>query len=209
MDHAITRAAGATPSITPLQTSAAARTWSILLTSENHGTVGPVGCAFPWAGEKHERVLVVEVPAAAGAPSDQVNLKLVPAPSAPVGAVPSIDTPKFHAFMNEYDNEASYGSINKARANLIAHIDQHVASQVRAARDAQRPTDDHLWNETIRDRDTYHEWADKLAEAISKHFGAYIGEHSNANCPWAEALEAIESAPAISHSGEGEKGGAA
>lgn len=57
-----------------------------------------------------------------------------------------------------------------------------------------RPTDDRLWDQTIRDRDTYHEWADKLAEAIAKHFGAYIGEHSNMNCPWAEALEAIETA---------------
>lgn len=63
-----------------------------------------------------------------------------------------------------------------------------------AATGKDRPTDDHLWDETIRDRDTYHEWADKLAEAISKHFGAYIGEHSNTNCPWAEALEAIENA---------------
>jgi hypothetical protein len=58
-----------------------------------------------------------------------------------------------------------------------------------------RPTDDELWDATLRDRDQYHEWADKLAEAISKHFDAYIGEHSNTNCPWAEALEAIEAAP--------------
>jgi hypothetical protein len=63
-----------------------------------------------------------------------------------------------------------------------------------------RPSDDHLWDETLRDRDTYHEWADKLAEAISKHFGAYIGEHSNTNCPWAEALEVIENARPNSNS---------
>lgn len=68
------------------------------------------------------------------------------------------------------------------------------ASPAAPAMPQPRPTDDHLWDETIRDRDTYHEWADKLAEAISKHFGAYIGEHSNTNCPWAEALEAIEAA---------------
>jgi hypothetical protein len=60
---------------------------------------------------------------------------------------------------------------------------------------AMRPTDDHLWDETIRDRDTYQEWADKLANAIATHFGAEIGEHSNMNCPWAEALEVIEAAP--------------
>lgn len=69
---------------------------------------------------------------------------------------------------------------------------QHRASQ-------PRPTDDHLWDETLRDRDTYHEWADKLAEAIAKHFDVDIGEHSNMNCPWTEALDVIESAtPAAS-----------
>lgn len=55
-----------------------------------------------------------------------------------------------------------------------------------------RPTDDKLWDETMKDRDQYQEWADKLAEAIALHFGADIGEHSNMNCPWAEALEIIE-----------------
>jgi hypothetical protein len=53
------------------------RTWSLCMTSENHGTVGPAGCKFSHAPDKHERVLVVEVPAAAGAPVDQVNLQLV------------------------------------------------------------------------------------------------------------------------------------
>lgn len=51
---------------------------------------------------------------------------------------------------------------------------------------AARPTDDDLWDKTLRNRDTYHDWADKLAEAIAKHFGAEIGEHSNMNCPTKE-----------------------
>ena len=66
--------------------AAAARAWSILLTSANHGTVGPLGSTFPHAGEHHERVVVVEVPASAGAPSDQVNLVLRAAPAAEAGA---------------------------------------------------------------------------------------------------------------------------
>jgi hypothetical protein len=53
------------------------RYWSLCMISENHGTVGPAGCTFSHAPDKHERVLVVEVPAAAGAPVDQVNLQLV------------------------------------------------------------------------------------------------------------------------------------
>lgn len=84
------------------------------------------------------------------------------------------------------DNEESLVS-SRLLVNLFEALFSHSAATEKA-----RPTDDHLWDETIRDRDTYHEWADKLAEAISKHFGAYIGEHSNTNCPWAEALEAIE-----------------
>jgi hypothetical protein len=44
------------------------RTWSLCMTSENHGTVGPAGCTFSHAPEKHERVLVVEALAGAHAP---------------------------------------------------------------------------------------------------------------------------------------------
>ena len=65
---------------------ATGRSWSILLTSANHGTVGPLGSTFPHAGEHHERMVVVEVPAAAGAPSDEVNLVLRAAPAAEASA---------------------------------------------------------------------------------------------------------------------------
>jgi hypothetical protein len=51
----------------PRRTAGIPRTWSLCMTSENHGTVGPAGCKFSHAPEKHERVLVVEVPAEPGA----------------------------------------------------------------------------------------------------------------------------------------------
>jgi len=66
MEHALPRRPAGIP-----------RTWSLCMISENHGTVGPAGCTFSHAPEKHERVLVVEMPAAAGAPADQINLRLV------------------------------------------------------------------------------------------------------------------------------------
>ena len=44
---------------------------------------------------------------------------------------------------------------------------------------------------TIKERDRYHEMADKLADSIANHFGIDIGEHSNMNCPWENALEWI------------------
>jgi hypothetical protein len=43
--------------------------------------------------------------------------------------------------------------------------------------------------QTIADRDLYHEWADKLAEAIAERTGVDIGEHSNVNNPWRVAYE--------------------
>jgi len=57
--------------------TAVPRYWSLCMTSENHGTVGKAGDPFSHAPGKHERVLVVEVPSAAGAPADQINLRLV------------------------------------------------------------------------------------------------------------------------------------
>lgn len=44
---------------------------------------------------------------------------------------------------------------------------------------------------TIKERDNYHDAADQLANAIADHFGADIGEHSNVNCPWGNALECM------------------
>ena len=69
MEHALPRRTAGTP-----------RTWSLCMTGENYGEVGPAGSAFQHRGEKHERVLVVEVPNPACAPSDQVGLKLIAAP---------------------------------------------------------------------------------------------------------------------------------
>ena len=91
-------------------------------------------------------------------------------------------------------------TIKEGQTDLKPYVYAAAAELLALARRAQpegeaRPTDDKLWDETLRDRDTYHEWADKLADAIAIHFGVDIGEHSNANCPWHEALEAIRSAP--------------
>ncbi|HEX2652955.1 MAG TPA: hypothetical protein VHN11_04815 [Xanthobacteraceae bacterium] len=69
------------------------------------------------------------------------------------------------------------------------------ASDAEAAA-AHRPSDDDLWDQTLQERDSYHEWADKLAAAIAEHFGIDIGEHSSANNPWSVALDTLESMPA-------------
>lgn len=71
-------------------------------------------------------------------------------------------------------------------------------SEVAALRDFlnanARPTDDQLWEQTLSERDEYHDMADKLANAIADHLLVEIGEHTSSNCPWMRALDAIENA---------------
>lgn len=54
-------------------------------------------------------------------------------------------------------------------------------------------------DDTLTQRDQAEAWADRLARAIGIHFDVDVGEHSNTNNPWAEALDVIESAdpPAV------------
>lgn len=47
----------------------------------------------------------------------------------------------------------------------------------------------------MSERDATEKMANDLANAIAAHFGQEIGEHSNCNCPWQNALEIIENAP--------------
>ena len=98
---------------------------------------------------------------------------------------------------------SSIGSVYNDYAIPLASVIAELEARTPAApvvAEGLRPTDDDLWDKTLRDRDTYHDWADKLAEAIAKYFGAEIGEHSNMNCPWAEALEVIEAAHPVAGS---------
>ncbi|MFK1397325.1 hypothetical protein ACIUY8_09635 [Pseudomonas aeruginosa] len=58
---------------------------------------------------------------------------------------------------------------------------------------------------TIEQRDNAEHWADQLANAIAERFGVDIGEHSNLNCPWNEALVWMQQPPAqAQHSMPGE-----
>ena len=52
--------------------------------------------------------------------------------------------------------------------------------------------EDRVLSETIDQRDRYHEMADDLAGHIAAITGVDIGEHSSANCPWQNAIEAAE-----------------
>lgn len=67
-----------------------------------------------------------------------------------------------------------------------------------AATPAQQPAQvyldglDRALGKAIDQRDRYHEMADDLAGHIAAITGVDIGEHSSANCPWQNAIEAAE-----------------
>lgn len=49
---------------------------------------------------------------------------------------------------------------------------------------------DRALEEVMTERDRAEAYADQLAQCIAEMTGAEIGEHSNLNCPWEEAIEA-------------------
>lgn len=73
----------------------------------------------------------------------------------------------------------------------VEDVRQELVDEAPAVAARQLQDLDNALTETIKDRDCYHEWADRLAGAIARHFGEDIGEHSNVNNPWAAALGVI------------------
>lgn len=80
----------------------------------------------------------------------------------------------------------TYTAVDMATAAAQGFRDGQAAVEQAAAQDEREIA------ELIDQRDNAEDWANKLSDAIASHTGAYIGEHSNMNCPWANALEAIE-----------------
>lgn len=64
-----------------------------------------------------------------------------------------------------------------------------IDAQLEAQRVAREAEAEKELLQVIGERDDYHEWADKLAEAIAQLTGAWIGEHTSANSPWQNALD--------------------
>lgn len=109
-----------------------------------------------------------------------------------------IDPDNFHnAFVECYDCEAQ-GRHAASIAGWLSSKEEALEEAAAAwnKRGGFTPTDDKEWAETLKVRDHYHEWADKLAEAVGNHFNVDIGEHSSANLPWERALAVLEQSAA-------------
>ncbi|WP_445392565.1 hypothetical protein ACUDTH_02900 [Stenotrophomonas pavanii] len=82
-----------------------------------------------------------------------------------------------------------YGESNPIHAATVrAAINALAARQPVGVDDAT----DRALGETIEQRDRCEEVADELADHIAAITGVDIGEHSSANCPWQNAIEAAE-----------------
>ena len=88
-------------------------------------------------------------------------------------------------------------AIRRMRAGHVACHDLTMKAEAFLAATHAAAKSDQLWDQTLQDRDRYHEVADSLAQGIAKHLGADIGEHSSANCPWERALEALDEAQGV------------
>ncbi|GAA0719449.1 hypothetical protein Drose_05770 [Dactylosporangium roseum] len=69
-----------------------------------------------------------------------------------------------------------------------------VEERVEARLKALRPTDDQMWDQTLKERDQAEEVANKLTEAVGQFLGVDFGGHSSDNCPWRNALDALNDA---------------
>lgn len=85
-------------------------------------------------------------------------------------------------------------SVVWSRCGAVVTI-HHIKGPKPTLPEGARPSDDDMWDQTLTERDNYHEAADDLTAAIAKHFGQDFGEHSNLNCPWDNALGYMADAP--------------
>ncbi|WP_420996219.1 hypothetical protein ACKI2N_002455 [Cupriavidus sp. 30B13] len=88
--------------------------------------------------------------------------------------------------------------LSEARATIVQCTpvsDQAMSDaflgRIDAALDTTPPSAKVL-DEVMKERDDYHDMADRLAAAIGEHLGVDVGEHSSGNCPWTAALEALD-----------------
>lgn len=94
----------------------------------------------------------------------------------------------------------THADIARTRAEVITDLTRAVEGSEAKVTEltAQLERNGREHGDTIDDRDRYHQMADDLAEAIAKLTGVEIGEHSNMNDPWQNALQAgTEAAEAV------------
>ncbi|MFU4471099.1 hypothetical protein ACM72L_28920 [Pseudomonas aeruginosa] len=101
----------------------------------------------------------------------------------------------YRALQNEIrEREAEIARLDGLVSGRTAERDAALARVAELERKLRDEENAHTT--TIEQRDNAEHWADQLAKAIAERFGVDIGEHSNLNCPWNEALVWMQQPPA-------------
>lgn len=98
------------------------------------------------------------------------------------------DTVDWPVFIQECKAELHQGDLSINSAMLLIGRLEKLEAHI-TAKDAEIARLNAALDDTLKDRDHYQNTADKLAQAIAEITGYKIGEHSNINCPWTNALE--------------------
>ncbi|HEJ1982837.1 TPA: hypothetical protein SL230_003579 [Pseudomonas aeruginosa] len=100
----------------------------------------------------------------------------------------------YRALQNEIrEREAEIARLDGLVSGRTAERDAALARVAELERELRDEENAHIT--TIEQRDNAEHWADQLAKAIAERFGVDIGEHSNLNCPWNEALVWMQQPP--------------
>lgn len=62
---------------------------------------------------------------------------------------------------------------------------------------------DRALDESLAENDRRHKMCDALAQGAASHFSEFIGEHTNTNCPWINALGLLDTKPQLTRCGCG------
>lgn len=101
----------------------------------------------------------------------------------------------YRALQNEIrEREAEIARLDGLVSGRTAERDAALARVAELERKLRNEENAHTT--TIEQRDNDEHWVDQLAKAIAERFGVDIGEHSNLNCPWNEALVWMQQPPA-------------
>lgn len=110
-----------------------------------------------------------------------INAPILPKNTRPAAPVEGLERYDISMFGN--------GAVEMGGGEYVRY-DQAVA--IIAAKDVALTKEEADHTRSLEERDRYHDIADKLAQAIADRYQADIGEHSNINDPWKNALDLIE-----------------
>lgn len=78
--------------------------------------------------------------------------------------------------------------------SMVYYSDYEHLEKAFARWKAQSKEDEKAIDQALRERDLYHDVADDITDHVAKLLGLDFGEHSSANNPWTECMEALENA---------------